>query len=123
LVTTSVSDAFGRLRRVNEEVDDSGLNPPVVSEYGYDANDRLLSVGIGENMPDQFRFFKYSSAGFLEWSTEPERFTEYLSYNASGNLIREITKLAPNAIEEVATFYEYDDYSRLTSMGARSAVP
>jgi RHS repeat-associated protein len=89
MAVIATSDGLGRLRRVREQESalESGADS-VMSEYGYDALGRLLSVQVGTVGQLQPRTFAYSDAGFLTATTEPERHTQYLGYDALGSLRR-----------------------------------
>ncbi|MFL6257379.1 MAG: discoidin domain-containing protein, partial [Pyrinomonadaceae bacterium] len=108
----SVSDALGRLVRVDEPdkdsgaLDDSGGNPVQPTTYTYDALNNLRKVEQG----GQFRFFMYDSLGRLVRAKNPEQgsFTPDTGTNPDFPALTDTSTGAANSNSQWATGYKYD---------------
>ena len=134
----SVSDALGRLVRVDEPDDagnlDTGSGPVQPTSYAYDAVGNLRRVEQGS----QLRYFAYDSLGRLIRAKNPEQgnlttdddflaLTDLSSgvansqwslaykYDANGNLIKR------KDARGVVAVYAYDALNRNTTVGTRTA--
>src|ERR1700752_1640876 len=106
-VRRSMSDALGRLVRVDEP-DASGnlgstTSPNQPTSYGYSVLDNLTTVTQGS----QIRTFTYDSLSRLRTGINPESGTISYKYDDNGNLI---VKTEPRG---VSTHYEYDALNRV----------
>src|SRR6201988_1420353 len=106
-VRRSMSDALGRLVRVDEP-DASGnlgstTSPNQPTSYGYSVLDNLTTVTQGS----QIRTFTYDSLSRLRTGINPESGTISYQYDDNGNLI---VKTEPRG---VSTHYEYDALNRV----------
>lgn len=86
-VRRSITDAFGRLGRVDEPNASNQLGtvaaPNQATSYTYDIRDNLLQVNQGV----QTRSFVYDSLSRLTSATAPESGTTSYTYDAGGNLV------------------------------------
>jgi RHS repeat-associated protein len=103
----SVTDALGRLVRVDEPDKDSGAldsggSPVQPTVYSYDVLGNLLTVTQGT----QTRAFVYNSLSRLTSASNPESGTVSYDYDANGNLT------ARTDARGVQTTYKYDGLSR-----------
>jgi YD repeat-containing protein len=107
----SLTDALGRLTRVDEPNKDTGAlgdvtSPVQPTSYSYDALDDLKTVMQG----GQTRSFSYDSLKRLTSATNPESGTvNYTSYDGNGNL------LSKTDARGMTTNYVYDALNRLTN--------
>jgi RHS repeat-associated protein len=107
----SLTDALGRLTRVDEPNKDTGAlgdvtSPVQPTSYSYDALDDLKTVTQG----GQSRSFFYDSLKRLTSATNPESGTvNYTSYDGNGNLLSKIDARG------MTTNYVYDALNRLTN--------
>jgi len=105
----SITDALGRLTRVDEANSSNSLgdvsNPNQPTNYGYDVLDNLTGVTQGV----QTRTFVYDSLKRLTSATNPESGTVSYGYDPNGNLI---TRLDANSITTTMT---YDAINRIAS--------
>jgi RHS repeat-associated protein len=107
----SLTDALGRLTRVDEPNKDTGAlgdvtSPVQPTSYSYDALDDLQTVTQG----GQTRSFSYDSLKRLTSATNPESGTvNYTSYDGNGNL------LSKTDARGITTYYVYDALNRLTN--------
>jgi RHS repeat-associated protein len=107
----SLTDALGRLTRVDEPNKDTGAlgdvtSPVQPTSYSYDALDDLKTVTQG----GQTRSFSYDSLKRLTSATNPESGTvNYTSYDGNGNL------LSKTDARGITTNYVYDALNRLTN--------
>ena len=104
----SVTDALGRLVRVDEPQGTNGLGPAAsplqATEYGYDALANLISVAQG----DQTRTFVYDALSRLTSALNPESGTIGYVYDPNGNLLQKTDARG------VVTSYQYDALNRVT---------
>lgn len=109
----SVSDAFGRLIRVDEPDKDAGnlddqYGTPVQStSYDYDVLGNLTKVTQG----GQVRTFDYDSLSRLRTAMNPESGTVSYQYDSNGNLTQKTDARL------IVTNYGYDQLNRIISRG------
>jgi len=108
LSAVAISDALGRLRRIDEEVT---TNSFFRTDYAYDQSDRLTKVELFEPGAtptySQDRTWTYSDAGFLTNSKEPEREIAFSGHNAAGNVTEQ------SRVGSMVTHtHDYDSYGR-----------
>jgi RHS repeat-associated protein len=105
----SVTDALGRLIRVDEPDGnnnlDSGGSPVQPASYTYDVLGDLTGVSQGA----QTRTFVYDSLKRLTSATNPESGTVTYGYDANGNLISKVDA------RSITTTIAYDAINRVTS--------
>jgi RHS repeat-associated protein len=107
----SLTDALGRLTRVDEPNKDTGVlgdvtSPVQPTSYIYEALDDLKTVTQG----GQTRSFSYDSLKRLTSATNPDSGTvNYTSYDGNGNL------LSKTDARGMTTNYVYDALNRLTN--------
>ena len=108
-VRRSITDALGRLTRVDEPDAnnnlDSGGNPIQPTYYSYDVLDNLIGVTQGA----QTRTFLYDSLKRLTSATNPESGTVTYGYDANGNLTSKLDA------RSITTTIAYDAINRVTS--------
>jgi RHS repeat-associated protein len=108
-VRRSITDALGRLTRVDEPDAnnnlDSGGNPIQPTYYGYDVLDDL--TGVTQGM--QTRTFMYDSLKRLTSAANPESGTVTYGYDANGNLTSKLDA------RSITTTISYDAINRVTS--------
>ncbi len=112
--TIATSDAFGRLVNLDEEV---ASGQAVSSSHDYDVKDRMRAMEVSTGSESQSRSFKYSAAGFLIESIEPERYTSYQKYDALGNVWFEYSRLDEgdaDPVDAISATYTYDGLGRLS---------
>jgi len=120
LSAVAISDALGRLRRIDEEASTGSF---FQTDYLYDQSDRLIKVALFEPgaMPtnSQDRSWTYSGAGFLTNSKEPEREIAFSGYDAAGN-VTEQSRVGSS----VTHTHDYDTLGRFlwTKEGAQDLI-
>jgi len=103
---TEERDRAGRLIRVTE---DAG-GTPTLTQYAYDAGNRLSSVVMDSAQPA--RVFNYDGRGFLNQEFHPESGTTSYEHDAKGHVI---TKTIPT-IPATTLTYAYDPAERVTKI-------
>ena len=113
----SLSDALGRLVRVDEPNDSGALddqNGAVRStSYSYDTSDNLTTVLQG----GQTRSFLYDSLGRLRSATTPEGGNISYAYDANGNI------LTRTDARGVVITYDYDGLNRIKTRTYSNGTP
>lgn len=113
----SVTDALGRLSRVDEP-DASGAlgtlaSPTQPTNYDYDAVDNLTTISQGA----QARTFVYSSLNRMTSATNPESGTITYGYDNNGNLTSKVDA------RSITTTFVYDSLNRLTTRSYSDGTP
>ena len=107
-VRRSMTDALGRLTRVDEPNASGSLGPTTAPEqptsYAYNVSDNLTTVTQGA----QTRTFTYDSVSRLRSAVNPESGTISYQYDDNGNL------LVKTDARGVSAHYEYDSINRAT---------
>jgi YD repeat-containing protein len=117
VTTAEEYDRQGRLWRVTEA---AGTASPVVTEYTYDAGNRLSKVcsGLSGGMCTQMRLFTYDRRGLLASEQHPEKgvsgggIVSY-TYNARG---LPLTRAEGISTDNFSLGYAYDRAGRLTEV-------
>jgi RHS repeat-associated protein len=114
----SVSDALGRVSRVDEpdasgNLDDQNGVPVQSTSYVYDALDNLRQVNQGS----QARTFVYDSLKRLTSATNPESGTISYQYDSNGNLSQKTDARG------VVSTYSYDALNRNTTVNYSDGTP
>ena len=106
--TIETFDGSGRLSEVEEP---GGTK----TTYGYDVNDRLVSVSMAGGATSQSRTFVYDGRGFLTSETHPESGTTTYTYDARGHVLQ---RTSPTA----TVTYAYDGAERPVSVSHGTQV-
>jgi RHS repeat-associated protein len=115
----SVTDALGRMSRVDEPNADGNLNdqngnPVQPTYYSYDTLDNLIQVTQGS----QTRTFVYDSLKRLTSANNPESGTVSYQYDNNGNLTQKT-----DARNVVTSFAPYDALNRPTTKSYSDGTP
>jgi len=122
VATTEESDLYGRLVRVTEKsgptTSVSPIGANVVTEYGYDPADHLVSVTMNKGGTTvQQRFFDFDGRGLLRWEAHPESGVVSYTYDGRGVVLTK-TQASANSIFDLK--YSYDAAGRLLEVDGRN---
>jgi YD repeat-containing protein len=125
--TTEYYDGYGNLRSVSEKSGatsaTSRIGATVVTEYGYDVANHLISVTMNRPISGsgtmQQRLFDYDGRGFLRWESQPESGMSAYFYDARGHLV---TKTQSAAASQFDLDYFYDAAERVTLVQGRNPL-
>ena len=113
----SLTDALGRLVRVDEPDENRNLGPATspyqATTYVYDVLDNLKTITQG----GQTRTFVYDSLSRLTAATNPESGTVSYQYDPSGNLLQKVDARG------VTTTLSYDDLNRVAAKSYSDTTP